>query len=156
MVEHIDIAFDGCDEVDEKLYVLKSGGGIHTKEKLIAALSDEYVLLVDESKCVETLTCRYPIVLEVLEDDLKYIEKEVTKLGGRIVIRSSSAKDGFTISENGNLLMDVRFETIEDWEKLECQLKNIKGVIETSLFTDVVTKAIVISEQGIRIISKNI
>ena len=54
-IDHIDIAFDGCDEVDLSLNALKSGGAIHTKEKIIASMADEYVLLVDESKVFEKL-----------------------------------------------------------------------------------------------------
>ena len=53
MVNHVDIAFDSCDYVDENLYALKSGGGIHTDEKLIARMADDYILLVDESKTGE-------------------------------------------------------------------------------------------------------
>lgn len=54
-VDHVDIAFDGCDEVDLRLNALKSGGAIHTKEKIIASMANDYVLLVDESKVFEKL-----------------------------------------------------------------------------------------------------
>jgi ribose 5-phosphate isomerase A len=150
----VDVAFDGCDEVDEDLNALKSGGGIHTKEKLIAAMSNEYILLVDNTKLVKTLTFKHPVVLEFLEDSLKYVEKKVIELGGQPTIRSSTAKDGFTISDNGNLLMDVMFNNVQDIYDLQEKLKNIYGVIETSLFTNVVTKALVASSDGIKMISK--
>ncbi len=55
-VDRIEVAFDGCDEVDETLNAMKSGGGIHTKEKLTASMDDEYVLLVDDTKFVKKLT----------------------------------------------------------------------------------------------------
>ena len=61
-VNKISVAFDGCDEVDENLIALKSGGGIHTKEKIIATMADDYILLVDESKVVKRLEFKYPIV----------------------------------------------------------------------------------------------
>lgn len=153
-VDEVSVAFDGCDEVDENLNALKSGGGIHTKEKLIASMSKEYILLVDESKFVNKLTFKHPVVLEILEDSLKYVEKEVIKLGGVPTIRTSSAKDGFTITENGNLLMNVQFENVENIHELENKLKNICGVIDTSLFTKVITKAIVTSENGNKVICK--
>lgn len=148
-VDRIDVAFDGCDEVDEALNAIKSGGGIHTKEKLIASMADEYVLLVDDTKFVKKLTFKYPVVLEILQDSLKYVERLVTKLGGKPTIRSSASKDGFTISDNGNLLMDVIFSNVEDIYGLENSLKNICGVIDTSLFTNVVTKVLVSSESGV-------
>ena len=49
-VNHVDLSFDGCDEVDQNMNALKSGGAIHTREKLIASMSDRYILLIDESK----------------------------------------------------------------------------------------------------------
>jgi ribose 5-phosphate isomerase A len=154
-VKRIDVAFDGCDQVDEDLNALKSGGGIHTKEKLIASMADDYILLVDEAKVEKSLTFKSPVVLEILEDSLKYVERKVIELGGKPEVRSSDIKDGFTISDNGNLLMNVAFENINDIKKLNDKLINICGVIETSLFTNVITKAIIAGENGIRMISKN-
>ena len=154
-VDKVDIAFDGCDQVDENLNALKSGGGIHTKEKLIASMSDEYILLVDEAKVEKVLTFKAPVVLEILEDSFKYVERKVLELGGKPTVRSSDIKDGFTISDNGNLLMNVSFGNVKDINKISNSLINICGVLETSLFTNVITKAIVASEEGIRIISKN-
>ncbi|MBC2580082.1 ribose 5-phosphate isomerase A [Clostridium sp. DJ247] len=153
-VDKVAVAFDGCDEVDENLNALKSGGGIHTKEKLIATMAEDYILLVDDTKIVNTLTFKHPVVLEILEDSLKYVERIVTELGGKPVVRTSTAKDGFTISENGNLLVDVFFDNVKDIYELENTLKNIIGVIDTSLFVNVATKAIVIGEHGVRVISK--
>lgn len=153
-VDKVVVAFDGCDEVDLNLNALKSGGGIHTKEKLIASMSDDYILLVDDTKVSNTLTFKHPVVLEILQDSLSYVERIVTELGGKLTIRNSSAKDGFTISDNGNLLIDVNFENVTDIYKLENSLKNICGVVDTSLFIDVVTKALVTSIDGIRVISK--
>lgn len=154
-VDKIAVAFDGCDEVDEKLNALKSGGGIHTKEKLIAKMAEDYILLVDDIKFVKNLTFRYPVVLEILQDSLKYVEKSVVELGGKPVIRSSSAKDGFAISDNGNLLMDVIFDNVKDIYELQNSLKNICGVIETSLFTNVVTKVLIASKDSVRMICKD-
>lgn len=153
-VDKVTMAFDGCDEVDENLNALKSGGGIHTKEKLIASMATEYILLVDDAKFVKTLTFKEPVVLEILEDSLKYVERMVKELGGKPVVRNSNAKDGFIISDNGNLLLDVTFDNIKDIYVLERTLKNICGVLDTSLFVNLVTKAIVIGENGVRIIHK--
>jgi len=109
---------------------------------------------VDEAKIENVLTFKAPVVLEILEDSLKYVERKVVELGGKSVIRSSDIKDGFTISDNGNLLMNVTFNEVEDIYELNNSLINICGVIETSLFTNVITKVIIASEEGIRVISK--
>lgn len=118
-VERIAVAFDGCDEVDEHLHALKSGGGIHTKEKLIASMADQYILLV-----------------------------------GNPEIRTSASKDGYTVSDHGNMLLDVFFDKVEDSAALQTEIKAINGVIETSLFTNEVTAALVADSNGIKIISK--
>jgi ribose 5-phosphate isomerase A len=154
-VDKISVAFDGCDEVDENLNALKSGGGIHTMEKLIANMAEDYILLVDDAKFVQTLTFKYPVVLEILKDSLKYVEKKVIELGGQPNVRKSSAKDGLTISDNGHLLMDVHFHDVKDVFELENSLKSICGVIDTSLFTSVVTKVIIASKEGIKVVSNN-
>lgn len=153
-VDSISVAFDGCDEVDNDLVALKSGGGIHTKEKIIASMADEYILLVDESKVSSKLEFRYPIVLEILPESKSLVEKNIKALGGKPNMRSSSAKDGFAISDNGLFLMDVEFDgkDIEDICKLNDSLKRIVGVLDTSLFYNIATKALVASENGIRII----
>ncbi|WP_410512806.1 ribose 5-phosphate isomerase A [Paenibacillus sp. BR2-3] len=153
-VHHISVAFDGCDEVDEDLNALKSGGGIHTKEKLIASMAEHYILLVDESKFVERLTFRHPVVLEILEDALGYVENTVITLGGKPALRTSTAKDGYTVSDNGHLLLDVFFEQVTDTPTLQNRLKNICGVIETSLFTHEVTDVLVAGAEGIRVVTK--
>ena len=95
-VSKVSVAFDGCDEVDKDLNALKSGGGIHTKEKIIASMAEEYILLVDESKVVDKLDFKYPVVLEIFKESKSYVEEMVKKLGGTTSLRSSNAKDGFT------------------------------------------------------------
>ena len=118
-------------------------------KKNVECAIDDY-----EEKFEEKLSFKDPVVLEVLEESLGYVERKVRELGGIPVVRCSSIKDGFTISDDGNLLLDVEFKNIEDAEKLNDDLIKICGVVETSLFTHVVTKAVVASEKGIRVISK--
>lgn len=146
-VEHVDLAFDGCDEVDVELNALKSGGSIHVREKLIANMADEYILLVDESKMHDKLTFQMPIVVEVLEDATAYVKKMVEAMGGSFTIKSAAGKIGAMMSEHGNLLADVRFSDVEDVKQLNQQLKNIAGVIDTSLVTKEVTGVIVAGKE---------
>ncbi|MFK3957954.1 ribose 5-phosphate isomerase A [Guptibacillus hwajinpoensis] len=153
-VEEVDVAFDGCDEVDEKLHALKSGGGIHTQEKLIAQMAKDYILLVDDSKVVPELSYQHPVVLEILQDSLAFVLKKVGEMDGKAEVRSSSAKDGYTVTDYGNFLVDVWFEEGQDGVQLETCLREIPGVLDVSLFTTVVTKALVASGEGIYEISK--
>lgn len=155
-VNKVSVAFDGCDEVDEELNALKSGGGIHTKEKIIASMADEYILLVDESKTVKKLEFKYPVVLEIVQESMSFVENEVKKMGGIPQMRTSSSKAGVTISDNGLYLMDVKFEgdLISDIGELNRKLKNITGVLDTSLFYNIASKAIIAGENNIRVIEK--
>lgn len=153
-VEEIDVAFDGCGQVDEKFYASKGGGGVFTKEKIIGSAAKEYILLVDEQKLVKNLNCEQTISLEVFKDSLSYVCKMVRKLGGNPEIRTSDNKDGYTITDDGNFLVDVIFDNIIDFKKLNEMLRGIVGVIETSLFTQEVSKLIVAGDNGVRIISK--
>lgn len=152
-VDEIDVAFDGCGQVDENFYASKSGGGVHTKEKLIGSMSKQYILLVDEEKLTKELSCRYPVSLEVVKDSLSYVSKMVRILGGDPLVRTTNNKDGYLITDDGNFLLDVKFENVKDFKQLNDNLNDIVGVIGTSLFMREVTKLIVAGKNGVRIIS---
>lgn len=137
-VSRVDIAFDGCDQVDYSLNAIKSGGGIHTREKIIGKMADDYVLLVDETKVVKQLDFKLPIVLEIVPEAKGYLEKKIQKFGGRTSMRSKN-------------LMEVWFEEQRELEILDRELKQMTGVVETSLFYQVATKAIVAGKQGITV-----
>ena len=153
-VDEIDVAFDGCGEVDEKFYASKGGGGVFTKEKIIASMAKEYILLIDEQKLKKELSCNHPVSLEVIKDSLGYVTKIVKNLGGNPVVRTSNNKDGYLITDDGNFLLDLKFESIKDIKKLNDNLNDIVGVIGTSLFTREVTKLIVVGENEVKVISK--
>lgn len=148
----IDVAFDGCDEVDQELNALKSGGGIHTKEKITAQLAEKYILLADNSKVVPKLTFKHPVVIELIKESVSLIKRETERLGGNFTLREAGKKDGYIISDNGNLLADVYFENVKDIKELHRKLKNIAGVIEISLFCDVVHSVIYADENSINIL----
>ena len=152
--EEIDVAFDGCGEVDENFYASKGGGGVFTKEKIIGSMANEYILLIDEQKLLKKLSCEYPVSLEVVKDSLGYVSKMVKNLGGDPVVRTTNNKDGYVITDDGNFILDIKFENIKDFKKLNDNLNNIVGVISTSLFMREVTKLIVAGDNGIRVISK--
>lgn len=147
-VDHVDIAFDGCDEVDLKLNALKSGGAIHTKEKIIASMADDYVLLVDESKVFEKLPFDHAITIEIIPESIKYVQKELEKLGANVSMRQSKAKDGYTISDHGMFIMEAKFENVEDIQELDNSLKKITGIVDTSLFVGKVNFVLSIDDDG--------
>ncbi|GAA0077422.1 ribose 5-phosphate isomerase A [Clostridium sp. CTA-5] len=153
-IDEVDVAFDGCGEVDENFYASKGGGGVFTKEKIIGSMANDYILLIDEQKLTKELSCKIPISLEIVKDSLAHVIKIVKNLGGNPVVRISNNKDGYLITDDGNFLLDVKFENVSDFKKLNDDLNDIAGIIETSIFTKEVTRIIVAGENGVRVISK--
>jgi len=155
LLKHIDIYFDGCDQFDAELNALKSGGGIHTTEKILASMADEFLLIGDESKFVEKLDTKYPLVVEILPQALQVTLSRLASdfPGSKITLRMSDRKDGAVISENGNMLADIYFDSAIAPEKLNIQVKMIPGIVDHSLFYRMATKALIAGENGIRVIT---
>lgn len=148
-VNHIDIAFDGCDEVDENLNALKSGGGIHTQEKIIASMADEYIVLIDDNKYFKSLPFVHPVVVEVLCNAYQIVLKRLEQMNAKVNVRKANNKDGFLLSEEGNYLFDVFFEKVQDIETLNQKILVMPGVVDTSLFVDIVTGIIMANDKGV-------
>lgn len=152
-----DIYFDGCDQFDTELNALKSGGGIHTSEKILAAMSKEFILIGDAGKFVNNLDNTFPLVIEVLTAALSLVMQRLSSHfpDAKINIRMSNKKDGAAISDNGNLLLDVYFTELMPLDQLNVFVKMIPGVVEHSLFYRMATKAIIAGPEGIQTISPN-
>ncbi|MCC8426773.1 ribose 5-phosphate isomerase A [Mucilaginibacter sp. UR6-11] len=125
--------FDGADEVDPAHNLIKGRGGALFKEKLLISSSPLNYIIVDDTKLVEKLGSKFPVPVEVFPSALLHVEEQLNALGtNNIVLRLAGGKDGPVITENGNLLLDVRFDDIDSG--LELKLKAITGVIESGLF----------------------
>ena len=98
--------------MDHNLFVIKGGGAAHTREKVVACSARRFVIVADESKYVEKLT--WPVPVEVLPFAARLVERRLTELGGKPVLRLGKMKDGPVITDNGNFVMDVDFGVIED------------------------------------------
>ena len=128
-----DWAFDGADEVDPNRSLIKGRGGALFKEKLLIRSSLKNYILVDESKLVEKLGSKFPVPIEVFPGALLYVESALRDLGiTDITLRAAKGKDGPIITENGNFLLDARFDHIPS--DTEQKIKSITGVIESGLF----------------------
>lgn len=130
-----DWCFDGADEVDKNNWMIKGRGGALFKEKLNIANSPVTYILIDESKKVDKLCSKFKVPVECYPEAINYIKEELIKLGGsEIEARKAMGKDGPIITENNNVILDVRFEKIT--KELEKEIKAITGVIESGLFID--------------------
>lgn len=154
MLEKLDIYFDGCDQFDADLNALKSGGGIHTQEKILASMAAGFILIGDEGKYTDKLDNSFPLVVEILPQALHVVMKRLASLfpGADIMLRMSDRKDGAVISENGNLLADISFDVLPDLQTVNTQVKMIPGIVEHSLFYRMAAKAIIAGANGVRIL----
>ncbi len=155
-LEELDIYFDGCDQVNHDLHALKSGGGIHTQEKLAASMAHEFVILGDITKLVETFDTKYPVVLEVLPEALRSVPSKVHQLFANVCgnYRMSERKDGPVLTQNGNMLYDLYFKDWPQLSMLNQQLKEIPGIVETSFFYNLCSKAILAGNNGVKIVER--
>lgn len=128
-----DWSFDGTDEVDTNNWLIKGRGGAMFKEKLNIVNSPITYILIDESKRVKKLGEKFKIPVECFREAINFVKEELIKLGAEnIEIREAKGKDGPVITENGNLILDAKFNNIT--EDLERKIKSIPGVIESGLF----------------------
>jgi ribose 5-phosphate isomerase A len=126
-VDELAVYIDGADEITPQLAMLKGGGGAQTREKIVAAVARQFVCIADESKLVDTLG-KFPLPVEVIPMARAYVARELTKLGGRPVLRA-----GFT-TDNGNVILDVHGLRIPDPVELESSMNQIVGVVTVGLF----------------------
>jgi ribose 5-phosphate isomerase A len=137
-----DWLFDGADEVDPNHNLVKGRGGAMFKEKLMISSSPACYILVDESKMVAKLGTNFPVPIEVFPQALLHVEEQLKKIGANsLILRPAKGKDGPVITENGNLILDARFDEIRD--DMEQAIKKITGVIESGLFINYKVEVIV-------------
>jgi ribose 5-phosphate isomerase A len=128
-----DWAFDGADEVDPARNLIKGRGGAMFLEKILMWASPRNFILVDPSKLVPRLGMKFAIPVEVRPVALRLVEYELKAIGAvEMTLRLAVKKDGPVVTENGNLILDVRFADIH--KDLERDIKAIPGVIESGLF----------------------
>jgi ribose 5-phosphate isomerase A len=137
-IGHLDICIDGADEVDPQFNLTKGAGGAQTREKLVARMSDRFVVVVDESKVVDQLG-PFGTPLEVLDFAPGVVAEWVRGLGASEV----TTRDGR--SDNGNLLMDARFGLIDDPVALAAHLAAVPGIVEHGLFPGSMVERVVVA-----------
>jgi ribose 5-phosphate isomerase A len=134
----LDVAIDGADEVDPAFNLTKGGGGAHTREKLVETMTSRLVVVVDESKLVPALG-PFGTPLEVLDFAPRTVVGWVEALGATSV----SVRD--ERSDNGNLLMDAHFGTIDDPPTLAGRLSAVPGIVEHGIFPGSMVERVVVA-----------
>ena len=123
----ISVYIDGADECNDHCQLIKGGGGALTREKILAAIAQKFVCIIDQSKRVKQLG-EFPLPSEVIPMARSYVARQLVKLGGDPVYREG------VITDNGNQILDVHSLNITQPIALEQTINNITGVVCNGLF----------------------
>ncbi|MBL8789473.1 MAG: ribose-5-phosphate isomerase RpiA [Rhizobiales bacterium] len=147
----LDLCVDGADEFDDKLRLIKGGGGALLIEKIVATSAKEVVIITDESKRVKTLG-KFPLPIEIVNMGIKAtawkLERAFRMLGmnPKMVLRM---KDGQAFrTDMGNVIVDAACDEIKEPERLEFMLNNIPGVVNNGLFIGIASRVIMATSKG--------
>ncbi|MDA0788331.1 MAG: ribose-5-phosphate isomerase RpiA [Proteobacteria bacterium] len=126
-VNELTVYVDGADEANNRLQLIKGGGGALTREKIVASVARTFICIVDETKVVDRLG-RFPLPVEIIPMARSAVARRLVALGGQPVYR-----EGF-VTDNGNVIVDVHGLAIDAAEKLESDLNGIVGTVTNGLF----------------------
>ncbi|AQM42104.1 MULTISPECIES: ribose 5-phosphate isomerase A [Staphylococcus] len=153
-VEKIDVAIDGADEVDNNLNLIKGGGGALFREKVIDAMAEKFIVLVDESKCVSYLGQTFNLPVEVDKFNWLLVSKKIVAYDNLKVMRRMVDDVPF-ITDNGNYILDVTLNSSIDPYAMHEFLIHLVGVLETGYFLDVTDQVIIGKQKGVEILNKS-
>lgn len=144
-VHRLDITIDGADEVDPDRNLIKGGGGALLREKIVGAVTDLYIIIIDDSKMVDRLG-GFTVPVEVIPFAWQTTADHINDLKAETTIRESD--DGYFITDNGNFILDSDFGLIIDSKNLDNRLNQIPGVVCNGLFIGMADKVICGSANG--------
>ena len=127
-VASLPVYVDGADEATRHKHLIKGGGGALTREKIVAAVSEKFICVADESKLVDVLGA-FPLPIEAIPMSRSYVARQLVKLGGAPELRENF------VTDNGNIILDVHNLEILNPVKLEQELNNIAGIVTVGIFS---------------------
>jgi len=126
-VDLLSVYVDGADEINGHMDMIKGGGAALTREKIVSAVADKFICIVDNTKQVDILG-EFPLPVEVIPMARSYVARQLVKLGGDPVYREG------VVTDNGNVILDVYNMKIMNPKELEEQINAIVGVVTNGLF----------------------
>ena len=138
-VNEVEFYIDGADEVTPENFLIKGGGGAHTREKIVAAASNEFICIIDKTKLVNKLGA-FPLPLEVIPESRSMVARKIIAMGGRPVYRNNF------LTDQKNHILDIHEIDISDPVKLEKILNNIPGVVDNGIFANNKPEIVLISD----------
>jgi len=144
-------AFDGADEIDPHLTLIKGLGGALLREKIVAAAADTFYVFGDSSKMVRTLGVVTPVPVEIVDFARSLCMRRLQALGARPVLRVRG--DAPQITDEGHVIIDAFFDGIADPQALNAAIHAIPGVVETGLFIGMARQALVAGPTGVEVVN---
>ena len=151
--KEIDITIDGADEVDDRLNLIKGGGGALLREKILAQASRKLFIAVDESKISTRLGEKWKVPLEVIPFALETETFFLKNCSNDVSVRKNG-NGGLFITDEGNYIVDVDFGVIEDPGRTASLLNERAGIVEHGLFIGMASMVITASEKGVFTLKK--
>ena len=146
----IDLTIDGADEADEKMNLIKGGGGALLREKVVIQASKRVVIMIDESKLSKFLGEKFYVPIEVLSYALKVEENFIQSLGAKTTVRKKTGDKPY-ITDEGNIILDSKFEAIKDPDELSRKIEMRAGIVEHGIFSSsLIEKIIVAGKNGVQ------
>ncbi len=140
-IDHIDVVFDGADQIDSQKYVIKGGGGALLRENILFSLAKKVVVMADKTKFVKKFTRTVPVEIHPLARNS--VSNSIKKIGGNAKLRILDRGYPF-FTENGNIILDCDFGVIDNPRNLTQKIKQTTGVLESGIFLrkpDIIYKA---------------
>jgi ribose 5-phosphate isomerase A len=148
----LDVAFDGADEVDPHLNLIKGYGRALVREKVVASASRKFVILVGEEKLVWRLGARGKLPVEVLPFAFSFCLRRLAELG---LSPHADIRNGEPfVTDNGNNIIDCEMQPIADPVRLESELRAVPGVVGTGLFLQMADTVLVGHEPDFRLMDE--
>ncbi|MFP3896407.1 MAG: ribose-5-phosphate isomerase RpiA [Anaerolineales bacterium] len=151
-VARIDLTIDGADEVDPHLDLIKGLGGFLLREKIVASVTEQEIIVVDDSKLVPTLGSKAPVPVEILRFGWQCTRTAVERTGAETELRLH--EEGPYVTDEGNYIIDCRYDEISSPTELSLALNGIPGVVENGLFLGLAHMIVVASPSGMEIIER--
>ena len=126
-VDAVPVYVDGADESTRHRHLIKGGGGALTREKIVAAVAEKFVCIVDDSKLVDRLGA-FPLPVEVIPLARSYVARKIRSIGGQPEWRRDF------VTDNGNVILDVKNLEILNPPELESELNQITGIVSNGIF----------------------
>ncbi|MGP6159513.1 MAG: ribose-5-phosphate isomerase RpiA [Vulcanimicrobiaceae bacterium] len=151
MAEPVDVAIDGADETAPDFSLIKGGGGALFREKAVALVAKQFVVVVTERKLVSTLGA-FPLPVEVVPFAAGYVARQLEQLCPKVTPR---AHEGVQfVTDNGNAILDCAFGSIHDPGALDAHVRRIHGVVATGLFVGLASHVLVATGHGVEALTK--